>query len=234
MILLASASPRRHELLGALGFQFAVIPAEVDESSWSGEAPAELAVRLAASKALAVAGTHHDALVIAADTLVVMDGDVLGKPADAGEAAGMLRRLRGREHQVMTGLALADPTAGQILMQLATTGVEMRPYSQAELEAYVATGDPLDKAGGYAIQHAVFAPVARLADCYANVVGLPLCHLVRGLRLLGIEAPRHPLVACPYAVEHGGCPWSEPILDEPVARWARHHSAAPLNGASEL
>jgi septum formation protein len=232
VILLASASPRRHELLEALGFRFAVMPAEADESSRPGEAPAELAVRLAATKAMAVAGTQHDALVVAADTLVVLHGDILGKPADVDDAAGMLGRLRAREHLVMTGLALVDPAAGRMLMQLATTGVAMRSYSQAEIDAYVTTGDPLDKAGAYAIQHAVFAPVARLEDCYANVVGLPLCHLVRGLRLLGIEAPRHPLEACPYAVEHGGCPWSEPILDEPAARWARHHPADPADGAS--
>lgn len=219
MIVLASASPRRSELLGALGLGFRVMPAEADESPRPGESPARLARRLAEAKAAAVTRLPVNDLVIAADTLVVLDGEVLGKPCDAQEASDMLWRLRAREHAVMTALALAEPTSGQVLVQLARTGVLMRPYSREEIAAYVATDDPLDKAGAYAIQHPAFAPVARITHCYANVVGLPLCHLVRGIRRLGRETPRHPLDACPYALEHGGCPWSQAILSEPAARW---------------
>jgi len=228
LIVLASASPRRSDLLARLGVNFVVQAGGADESRRDGELPLDLAQRLAARKAETCPLPSGASLVIAADTLVVLDGSVLGKPADPSEAREMLWRLRARKHQVVTGLALADLGAGCILVQATSTDVHMRRYTRAEVAAYVATGDPMDKAGAYAIQHPDFAPAAHIEQCYANVVGLPLCHVVRGLRQFGIETPRHPLQACPYAVEHGGCPWSEDILIEPPDRWRR---CLPYNGS---
>lgn len=221
VIVLASASPRRRELLESLGLSFLVRPVFSDESSQDGEAPEDLARRLAEQKALACPVPPDAQLVIGADTLVVLDDQVLGKPADAAEARKMLWRLRARVHQVITGVALMDITASCVIAQVATTPVRMRSYSRAEASAYVATGDPMDKAGAYAIQHPEFSPVENLGQCYANVMGLPLCHLVRALRHFGVEVPRHPLQACPYAVAQGGCVWSEGILNEPADRWGK-------------
>ncbi|MCD6301953.1 MAG: septum formation protein Maf [Anaerolineae bacterium] len=218
-IVLASASPRRRELLGTLGLNFRVQPGWVDETPEDGELPTDLARRLAMEKAVASYRVSRAPLVIAADTLVVLDGEIMGKPVDPDEAQAMLWRLRGRKHDVLTGLALLDTGRRCVLTQLASTTVRMRPYSRAEVTAYVATGDPMDKAGAYAIQHPTFSPVESLKNCYANVVGLPLCHLVRGLRRLGVAVPRDPLQACPYAVKHGGCVWSRGILDEPSETW---------------
>ncbi|MGC9360485.1 MAG: Maf family protein [Anaerolineae bacterium] len=218
-IALASASPRRHELLERLGLAFDIQPSWVEERLRDGELPADMARRLARKKALASFRANPAGLVVAADTLVVLDNETLGKPTDPEEARSMLWRLRGREHNVVTGLALLAADRGCVLTQVATTPVRMRAYSHVEVASYVATGDPMDKAGAYAIQHGAFSPVERLGDCYANVVGLPLCHLVRGLRRLGINVPRDPIEACPYAVEHGGCIWSQRILEESQDLW---------------
>ncbi len=174
-VLLASQSPRRREMVQWLGFsEVLTAAAAVDERPLAGESPAEMAARLAERKAQAVnapAGTW----VLAADTIVDWQGQPLGKPRDADEARAMLRQLRSGPHLVHTGVALYDAHGGRLAVRLVTTTVEMRPYSAAEVEAYVAGGDPLDKAGAYAVQHAAFHPVARLDRCYANVVGLPLC-----------------------------------------------------------
>lgn len=211
-IVLASASPRRRQLLGALGLTFEIIPAEVDESPLPLEAPHTLACRLALEKALKVAPHFPGALIIAADTLVVLEGQILGKPASPEEAAVMLKCLRGRRHLVDSGLALLWPSQNRRGAWLAETPVWMRSYSDEEIRRYVATGDPLDKAGAYAVQHEGFAPVERLEGCYANVVGLPLCHLYRILAAWGLTPPRPPLEVCPWAVEHRGCEWAEAIL----------------------
>jgi MAF protein len=216
-IILASESPRRRELLAALGLAFAVRPAVVDEAPLPGETPEALALRLSRAKAAVVAQDAPDALVIAADTVVALGEAMLGKPASPDEALEMLRRLRGRSHRVLTGLAVRHAASGQGRTALASTQVLMRDYTEAEMLAYADSGDPLDKAGGYAIQNRRFAPVARLDDCYANVVGLPLCLLYRVLTRWGFEM-RHPLDVCPWPLEHGGCDWAEAILasaDEP-------------------
>jgi septum formation protein len=212
-IILASESPRRRELLAALGLVFAVQPADVDETPMPGEVPEALALRLSHAKAEAVARQAPESLVIAADTLVVLEGEVLGKPASRREALQMLRRLRGRIHQVVTGLTLRLEAADIQDHQVAFTYVAMRSYRALEMLLYVASGDPLDKAGGYAIQSPFFAPVARLDNCYANVVGLPLCHLYRALACWGVEM-HHPLDVCPWPLKHGGCEWAGRILDE--------------------
>ena len=186
--MLASASPRRRELLALLGLPFVVAAADVDETPAPGETAARLAARLAAAKALAVAGTAAlpDPLVIGADTVVVLDGAVRGKPAGPVEAQAALRALRGRGHHVLTALALA--ARGRTIWQAATeTRVDMRSYGDEEIEAYVGSGGPFDKAGGYAIQDPTFQPVLRIVGCYPNVVGLPLCALVRGLRASGLD-----------------------------------------------
>ena len=177
-LVLASASPRRRELLASLGVAFDIVPANIDETPRPGEPPLAYAQRLSAEKAAAVArSAAPPALIVAADTVVICDGAILGKPADPNEARAMLRTLRGRAHTVCTALTLARLASGAPLSgvsRVTCTEVHMRAYSDAEIEAYIATGDPFDKAGGYAIQHAGFEPVARISGSYTNVVGLPL------------------------------------------------------------
>jgi MAF protein len=190
-LILASASPRRRQLLALGGWSFEVRPAHADETPLSGEAPAAFVRRLSETKArLAAQGVNGSALVIGSDTTVVLDGDVINKPADAAEATAMLERLRGRTHEVLTAITVLDTASGAAYTDLARSRVPMRAYSDVEVGDYVATGDPLDKAGAYAIQHPGFQPVARgrFVDCFANVMGLPLCHLLRQLRALGLDA----------------------------------------------
>ncbi len=218
-IVLASASPRRAQLLASLGLNPVIAPADVAETPVHGESPAAMACRLAASKAYMACRRHGASIVIAADTLVVLDGAVLGKPRDAAEAVVMLRALRGREHVVHTGLAVCR--AGELVLQLATSAVRMRDYTDDEVAAYVATGDPLDKAGAYACQHPVFQPVAAYGDCYANVMGLPLCHLQRLLAHWNLAVPIHPLQGCPWPIQRGGCTWAEPILTAASSDWTQ-------------
>ncbi len=172
-LVLASASPRRRELLKSIAPQFEVVPSEIEETLEDGPAPVAVA-RLALRKARAVAARVREAVVLAADTVVILDGAALGKPADAREARAMLRRLRGREHEVITGVAVLDSRTGREASTSVVSRVRMAAYSDATLEAYVATGAPLDKAGAYAIQDLGGALVERLAGSYTNVVGLPV------------------------------------------------------------
>lgn len=191
-ILLASNSPRRRELIGLLGFSFNSMSADVDESILSKEKPADYVLRLAEAKARACAesgnGKCTGQVVVGSDTAVVDAGEILGKPKDASDAVSMLKQLRGRVHQVYTAIALFDPESVLVRTELSVTDVPMRNYGDAEIEAYVQTGDPLDKAGAYAIQSTDFHPVENFAGCYASVMGLPLCHLARSLRKMG-QAP---------------------------------------------
>jgi septum formation protein len=214
MLVLASNSPRRKRLLSLTGLAFTVIPAEIDEREFAGETPAEYVLRLAESKARAVASKDSSrSLVIAADTTVADAGEILGKPRDEAEAERMLRRLRGREHQVYTALAVMHPSDGKLICDLCITNVPMRNYSDEEMYAYIATGDPLDKAGAYAIQHAGFRPVRNLQGCYANVVGLPLCHLTRVLASFDVHPKGDLPAACQQALGYR-CPVFEDILSE--------------------
>ncbi|PKO15918.1 MAG: septum formation protein Maf [Chloroflexi bacterium HGW-Chloroflexi-10] len=185
--ILASNSPRRRELLTLFGHAFSVQPADVDESQLPEEDPGVYVSRLAHTKACTVAARQEQpGLVLAADTTVA-DGDtILGKPQDAEEACSMLRQLRGRSHQVYTAVAMALPGCETIALELCQSQVPMRAYSDAELEAYVSSGDPLDKAGAYAIQHAGFHPVEHFSGCFASVMGLPLCHVARSLPSLNV------------------------------------------------
>ena len=185
---------------------------EVDEARLAGEAPADYVLRLAESKAMAVPSpAPRGSYTLAADTAVVDGADVLGKPADAAGAVEMLRRLRGRTHQVYTGLAVLSANSGQMQTDLCITDVPMREYSNAEIDAYAHSGDPLDKAGAYGIQHPEFHPVRDMAGCYASVMGLPLCHVLRLLARLK-AAPQPDLAKrCQDHLKYA-CPVSSAIL----------------------
>jgi septum formation protein len=185
-IILASNSPRRKELLKQIGLDFTVAPADVDESVLTGEAPETCASRLALDKARFAARRAGDGIVIAADTIVVVDGSVLGKPTDAADARRMLERLSGKEHAVITGLAVLDASTGRSIVRTSVTKVVFRDLLQREIDSYVATGEPLDKAGAYGIQERGALLVERIEGCYSNVVGLPLSLLGEMLREFGI------------------------------------------------
>jgi MAF protein len=203
--ILASSSPRRRELITSLGINFTILKPDIDESIHEGEAPLDYVRRLSREKAAAVAAkVTDDATILAADTIVILaadtmgiaaDGEILGKPADPAESRAMLQRLRARPHQVCTAITLMRVGNGdpETVSDLTQTTVHMRDYTDAEIEAYIASGDPFDKAGGYAIQHEGFHPVALIDGCYNNVVGLPLCAVKRGLAQIGwqgIDAPQ--------------------------------------------
>jgi septum formation protein len=182
-VVLASSSPRRRELLALLGLAPEVVPANVDESPRRGEEPAAYAERLAREKALAV--PRDGAVVIGADTIVVVDGEVLGKPAGPTEAAAMLRRLAGREHSVFT--AVAAVYSGRVASGIERTRVWFRRLDQKLIEEYVATGDPLDKAGAYGIQGYGAIIVERIEGDFFTVMGLGLGKLVDVLQGVGLE-----------------------------------------------
>jgi MAF protein len=175
---------------------FVVAVAHVNEKGKEGESPGEMVCRLSLAKAKAVAVFYPQGLIVAADTTVVLDDDVLGKPADKAEAIAMLQRLRGREHIVLSGVTVYDPSLGRVITELAESIVWMRAYTDEEVARYAASGDPLDKAGAYAIQHQNFNPVERIEGCYASVMGLPLCHLARALAQLGLMLPANVPQAC--------------------------------------
>jgi len=197
-LVLASGSPRRRELLARLGWTFAIIKPDIDETPLPGEPPEQYVARLSREKARTVcasirpdtpSGHGQPALIVAADTTVALGGAILGKPVDADDATAMLRRLRGQRHTVFTGITVCEAATALIETVVTATEVDMRPYSDDEIARYVASSDPFDKAGSYAIQHAFFRPVERLEGCYANVMGLPLCTLHRLLAVHGVEAP---------------------------------------------
>jgi septum formation protein len=190
-LILASASPRRRELLARLGLPFEVRPSAIAESLEPGIPAPALATALARAKARDVADRlraagEGPALVLGADTLVVLDGRPLGKPATRDEARAMLRALRGRSHEVVTAVALLDVPGGREAAETVLSRVRMRPYTDREIDAYVATGEPDDKAGAYAVQGAGGRLVSHIEGCYTNVVGLPLGTTARLLRGFGL------------------------------------------------
>lgn len=188
-LILASASPRRRELLALSGWQFRVTSVDLDEQPLSGEAPDRYVLRLAGSKARAAAESAPlDAIILAADTTVADGSTILGKPSSADEAVSMLKALRNRTHTVYTALALLAPGNIPPLLELCASSVPMRSYTDEEIRDYVNSGDPLDKAGAYAIQHAGFAPTINFNGCYAGVMGLPLCHFARLMQKAGYPA----------------------------------------------
>ncbi|HLX58913.1 MAG TPA: Maf family protein [Ktedonobacteraceae bacterium] len=210
-LLLASGSPRRRQIIKLLGLDFSVCVPPTDEEAMQHKYQGlleELAPWLAKHKAAAALTLPEarDCTVIAADTTVLLDEQVLGKPRDKAHARELLLALRGRKHHVVTGIAVSGFIGGKrtMLTSSCITPVLMRPYSVAEIKDYIATGDPLDKAGAYGIQHPSFQPTQRIDGCYFNVVGLPLCALVDLLAEFRIYPARRG--------QHGEastCPWSE-------------------------
>jgi len=184
-VILASASPRRRDLLDLVGIAHEVRPADIDESALPDEAPAPHAERLARAKAHALAGLNAHAVVIAADTIVVVDGDILGKPRDAAHALAMLRRLVGREHTVYTAIAVARDARTESAVE--AVRVWMRPLCDEEITAYIATGEPMDKAGAYGIQGYGATIVERVDGDYFSVMGLGLRRLVSLLAVVGVR-----------------------------------------------
>lgn len=184
--ILASTSPRRRELVTLLGIPFRALSLDVDETRLPDESPAAMVERLALAKARAGQKEFPDALIIAADTTVAFESHLLGKPRDADEATRMLKLLRGQAHVVYSGLAIVENK--HEWARVVTTTVWMRDYSDDEIAAYVASGNPFDKAAAYAVQHDRFKPVARVEGCFANVMGLPLCLLAEALNEFGQPA----------------------------------------------
>lgn len=184
-LYLASRSPRRHELLRQIGVAYTPVDVEVDESPRTGEPPAHYVLRVACAKALSArALLGADALVLAADTTVVLGGSILGKPADAADALHMLEQLSGREHTVLSAVALAGIAC---MTRLSESRVRLRASSPAERAAYVASGEPMDKAGAYAIQGRAAVFVAHLAGSYSGVMGLPIFETAELLREAGLD-----------------------------------------------
>jgi septum formation protein len=198
-LILASGSPRRVELLRLTGWNAEVCPVEVNER-YAGTEEAEAFVRrLAHEKARAAEVQNPDAdLILTADTIVVHEGCILGKPVDVVHARKTLLDLRGRTHQVITALVLLDKRAEDMLVDVCVTEVPMRTYSLEEVEAYIASGEPMDKAGAYGIQDDGFRPVdlEYMQGCYANVMGLPLCNLARSMQRLGNRPSRDIPIRC--------------------------------------
>lgn len=213
-LVLASASPRRRQIIRQLGLPFTVCvsPADEDAIQQHYQGPVEgLAQWTAAHKALMTLTLPEFAnhLIIAADTTVILDNQVLGKPRDEAHACELLLTLRGRWHHVVTGVVVSTIVDGKLHMHGAscTTPVLMRPYSEEEVAAYIASGDPMDKAGAYGIQHPQFQPTERINGCYLNVVGLPVCTLVELLAKFDVY-PTTP------GLQHTACPWSERCLKQ--------------------
>lgn len=216
-VVLASSSPRRRVLLGQLGVRFTVRISDLDETLSAPVDAATFVASLARQKAERVAweGQGGDVpqpdtsrtVVLGADTVVSLDGEILGKPADAAAAAAMLRRLRGRDHDVYTAVALVDTATGTSETRLVRTTVHVRDFTDAALDAYVATGEPLDKAGGYGIQRGTRELMAGFTGCYTNVVGFPVCEVAALLIGAGLALPGEPPYCrlpdgrpCPHAV----------------------------------
>jgi septum formation protein len=186
-IVLASASPRRKELLERMGLRFEVDPTSYDEGKTSASEPHEMATELSLGKARAAARRHRNVIIIAADTLVVLGDRIIGKPHTNAEARGMLRALNGRTHSVVTGFTILDTESGKVLSRSVETRVHMRKLTVKEIDCYVRTKEPLDKAGGYAIQGRGAVLVDRIEGDYSNVVGLPLSALAESLKEFGVK-----------------------------------------------
>ncbi|MCZ2126164.1 MAG: Maf family protein [Anaerolineales bacterium] len=210
-LILASSSPRRRQLFALGGWDFDALSADADETPLVGETPREYVVRLAKAKALAIQPqVESGALILGSDTTVADDGEILGKPPDPADAIRMLKRLRGRTHQVYTAIAALQNET--LIADLSVSEVTMREYADDEIEAYVQTGDPLDKAGAYAIQHAAFHPVAAMDGCYAGVMGLPMCRVVRLLRRFGVEPIADVRAACRDLLGYDCEVWDKEIV----------------------
>jgi 23S rRNA (uracil1939-C5)-methyltransferase len=212
-LVLASASPRRHEILGKLGLEFDAAPNDVEEpAARPNEDPVDVAVERALTKARASAALRQSGTILGADTVVDLDGEVLGKPLDADDARRMLMMLRNREHRVITGIALIDATTCDERTSFRSSRVLMRDYSDDEIDSYIASGNPFDKAGSYAVQDEIFSPASEVRGCYLNVVGLPVCTLLKEAERFGIRLKPTSNLAwpelshCPECAKRSGAP----------------------------
>ena len=213
--VLASNSPRRRQLFGLGGWDFTVIVADIDETPLENESPREYVIRLAQAKASAIQPkAESDAVILGSDTTVVDGNEILGKPVDEDDARRMLKQLRGRVHQVYTAIAILKNE--KMVTDLSIIDVPMRDYSDAEIEAYIKTGDPMDKAGAYAIQHPEFQPVSSLDGCRAGVMGLPMCHVLRTLSQFDIVTSADVPTACQSLLQYD-CKVSPAILSGELA-----------------
>ena len=183
-IVLASASPRRTELMALAGIEFTVVPADICENVLPGEVPADHVMRLSREKADAVAATHDGRFFIGADTVVVLDGAILGKPTDGADALRMLSGLSGRNHEVITGFTVFDKTNDIHISRSVSTEVTFQKLEEREIAAYIATGCPMDKAGAYAIQGGAVHFVRSISGSYTNVIGLPMTELYEALQTM--------------------------------------------------
>lgn len=211
-LVLASGSPRRRELLRLLGFDFERVVGTLDETPYPDELPDAYTLRVSLEKAYdSVEMAKKGSVILTADTTVADGNMILGKPDNDAHADAMLKQLRNRTHQVYTAITLLDTIDQHVEQILGITQVTMRDYSDMEIAGYIASGDPKDKAGSYAIQNADFRPVARIKGCYANVMGLPLCHLVVCLRRFGVEPHTNVPMGC-QTFNQIECPVYDDIL----------------------
>ena len=208
--ILASKSPRRQMLFRNLIDHFLVMEADISEIIQPGESSADFVLRLASEKARAAAkkidqSTIESVIIIAADTIVVDGVEILGKPKDEEDAKNILEQLRGRNHQALSGITVYQREKNKVISKLVLTEVWMREYSEKEIKDYIDSGDPFDKAGAYAIQNDSFNPVQELKGCFANVMGMPLCHLSLLLRELNLEMNSSIANRCQEAIQYQ-CP----------------------------
>jgi MAF protein len=213
-IILASSSPRRRELFALLGLPFQAADPKVDETPLEGENPKSTALRLAFAKAREAAISHPEAIMVAADTLVILGEKILGKPVDEDEAVAILEALKGKKHRVTSAVIVFDVATGEKREEVVETEVWMKDYSEEEIARYIERREPFDKAGGYAIQDKEFRPVAKVEGCYTNVMGLPLCHLYRVLKRIGVKPPAAPFEAC-IGFTGYNCIVAQEIIDYP-------------------
>ena len=184
-LILASASPRRQELLRSVGLKFKIIPAHINENGLAGESPRQHVKRLAREKAMVIAKQYPEAWVLGADTIVVIDGIVLGKPENKTQARKMLQKLSGREHKVFTGFTIAHVAAEIYRTKVIQSAVQFKTISPKEMDWYVASDEPYDKAGGYAVQGQGAYFIRSIRGSYTNVIGLPLCEVLEELKYCG-------------------------------------------------
>lgn len=210
-ILLASVSPRRRQLLSWIQPGFSVTSSDIDETPLRGESPILYVKRMASEKSEKAALVAPDLFVVASDTIVELDGQILGKPGSAEEARCILGVLRGKTHHVYTAISIHQPGNAPKVMDCCVADVPMRTYTDDELEKYISSRDPFDKAGAYAIQNREFHPVEQFSGCYACVMGLPLCHLSRHLIKMGMKIAENPASVCLQQLDYR-CKISSSVL----------------------
>ncbi|MBI9048727.1 MAG: septum formation protein Maf [Anaerolineaceae bacterium] len=211
-LLLASTSPRRRQMLAWMVADFEMMSFDIDESIIAGEKAEAYVFRMAKSKARhALQGNEHYKLILSSDTIVVQDGKILGKPENEAQARAMLQRLRGKIHKVLTAISVVNPESGLMITDCCIANVPMRNYSDEEIEHYIQSGDPFDKAGSYAIQNESFHPVEHFSGCFACVMGLPLCHVIRQMKKQGISIIDDARPVCAEQLDYA-CPISSSVL----------------------